>query len=74
MIIKVQQSLLRTKNKDNVTLWLKDRIVEKTAVATARRCGDCVSAATNKHAVTDALFEAMFSIWSLPRLYKHVSS
>jgi hypothetical protein len=61
---------LKISNIDIVTLRLKARIleIEEAAVARQRRLKQ-VSSATNKHATTEELLEAVFSIPSLPRLY-----
>jgi hypothetical protein len=41
---------------------------EPAAVARQRR-GIHVSTATNQHVTIDVLLEAVFSVWSAPRLY-----
>jgi hypothetical protein len=49
--------------------WLKAGILklEEAPIATQRRGKH--SAATNQHATTEELLEAVFSMWSAPRLY-----
>jgi hypothetical protein len=41
---------------------------EEAAIARQRR-GKHVSAATNQHATIEGVLEAVFSVWSVPRLY-----
>jgi hypothetical protein len=50
---------------------MKARIpdAEKTFIV-RQRLGKHVSAVTNNHAITEELLEAVFSMQSLPRLYK----
>jgi hypothetical protein len=54
-----------TLGEDNIVTWrLKDEIVERVDMAIAsQRCGKYVPAATNKHATTEQLLEAVLSMW-----------
>jgi hypothetical protein len=52
-----------------VTWWLKVETVEQEEGAIARqRRGKHIFAATNQHATTEELLEAVFSVWIAPRL------
>jgi hypothetical protein len=46
--------------------WIAEQIDEDNA---RQRPGKHMSAATNKHATTEELWRAVFSVWSVPRLY-----
>jgi hypothetical protein len=51
-----------------VTQRLKARIVEQIKAAIARELHGHVSVAINKHATTEEILEAVFPLWSMPRL------
>jgi hypothetical protein len=54
-----------------VTYRLKARSAEREETAVAKQgLGKQVSSARNNQAKIEELLEAMFSMWSVPRLYK----
>jgi hypothetical protein len=54
-----------------VAYLLKARIVESEETAVARKLhGKHISSVTNTHATIEELLEAVFSLRSVPRLYK----
>jgi hypothetical protein len=56
---------------DIVAIRLKTGIVEQIDAAIAmQRCGKHISAAVNEYATVEELLEAVFSMQSVPRLYR----